>query len=165
MEQENLKTSEELKEIVEGFKREGKKIVFTNGCYDIIHKGHIYVLKRMSELGDIFIVAINSDESVRRFKGSGRPINNELDRAFVVGGIKGVDYVIIFDEDNPLELIKELKPDIHVKGGTGLFERMKEERELVEIYGGEMILLDLVEGYSSTDLIEKIKELKKDNLA
>jgi len=154
MEQENLKSLEELKEIVERLKAEGKKIVFTNGCYDIIHKGHVHILKRMAGLGDVFILGLNSDESVRKFKGEGRPINNELDRAFVVGGFKGVDYVVIFNEDSPLELIRELRPHVHVKGGAGLCERIREERELVESFGGEMVLLELVEGYSSTGVIE-----------
>jgi len=159
MEQNNLKSLEELKEIVERLREEGKKIVLTNGCYDIIHKGHVCMLQKMAKLGDVFIVAINSDESVRKFKGYPRPYNNEKDRAFVIGNIKKVDYVIIFNEDNPLEIIKVLKPEVHAKGGAGLCERIKEEKELVESYGGEMICLDLVDGYSSTDLIERIKRL------
>lgn len=164
MEQENLKTLEELKEIVEQVRKEGKTIVTTNGCFDIIHKGHIYILQKMAELGDVFIVGLNSDESVRKFKGYPRPFNNEKDRAFVVGGIKGVDYVVIFNEDNPLELLKELKPNVHVKGGAGICERIQQERELVESYGGEMVLLELVDGYSSSDLIERIKGLGEGKL-
>ncbi len=156
---EGVKTLEEMKEIVSRLKEESKKIVFTNGCYDIIHKGHVEILRKMSELGDVLIVGLNSDESVRKFKGFSRPINNELDRAFVVLGIKGVDYVVIFNEDNPLSLIRELKPDVHVKGGAGLLERVRDERELVEGYGGEMILLDLLEGYSSSEIIEEMKRL------
>ena len=158
MEQENLKTLEELKEIVKKARSEGKIIVTTNGCYDIIHKGHVHILKEIAKLGDVFIVAVNSDESVRKFKGYPRPFNNEKDRAFVTGHIKGVDYVTIFNEDNPLGVLRELKPDIHAKGGAGICGRIKEEKELVESYGGKMVLLELVDGYSSTDLVEKIKK-------
>lgn len=161
MQQDNLKTLGELKKIVEQARRENKKIVLTNGCYDIIHKGHIFILREMAKLGDIFIVAINSDESVRKFKGFPRPYNNEKDRAFVVGGIKGVDYVLIFNEDNPLEIIRILKPDVHVKGGAGLCERIRAERELVESYGGKMVCLELIDSYSSTDVVEKIKKYEK----
>ena len=161
MEQDNLKTLEELKEIVEQARKEGKNIVTTNGCYDIIHKGHIHILKEMSKLGDIFIVAINSDESVRKFKGFPKPYNNEKDRAFVIGHIKGVDYVIIFNDDNPLEILKTLKPEVHTKGGAGLCERIREEKELIEGYGGKMICLDLIEGYSTSDVIEKIKKFER----
>jgi len=157
----NLKGLEELKEIVEGLKKEGKKIVLTNGCYDIIHKGHVHILQEMAKLGDVFIVAINSDDSVRRFKGEDRPINSEKDRAFVMGHIKGVDYVVIFGEEDPFEVIRVLRPDVHVKGGAGICERIRAEKELVESYGGEMICLDLMERYSSTDVIERIKRLGK----
>jgi len=160
MDFENLKTLEELKEIVEGLKREGKKIVLTNGCYDIIHKGHIHILREMAKLGDVFIVAINSDDSVRKFKGYPRPYNNERDRASVVEGIKGVDYVLIFGEDDPLEVIRVLRPEVHVKGGAGICERVRAERELVESYGGEMVCLDLMEGYSSTDVVDRIRGLE-----
>lgn len=153
-----IKNLEELKEIVGLARSHGKRIVFTNGCYDIIHRGHIYILQEMARLGDILIVAINSDESVKKFKGDERPFNNEKDRALVVSGIKGVDYVIIFNEDSPLDLIKELKPEVHVKGGAGLCERIREERDLVEGYGGKMVLLELVDGYSSSNVIEKIKK-------
>ena len=151
-----LKTLAELKEIVEKARSEDKKVVLTNGCYDVIHRGHVQILSEMAGLGDVFIVALNSDESVRRFKGEGRPINNEVDRAFVLSGIKGVDYVLIFGEDNPLKIIEELKPDIHAKGGAGLFHRIKEEKRLVESYGGKMVLLELLEGYSSSKVIEEM---------
>ena len=152
-----LKNLDELKWIVFKARSEGKKVVITNGCYDVIHRGHVDILRKMAELGDVFIVALNSDVSVRRFKGLNRPVNNEEDRAFVVSGIKGVDYVVIFNEDNPLNLIGELKPDVLVKGGAGIGERIREERELVEGWGGKMILLDLIERYSSSDVIERMK--------
>ncbi len=154
-----IKNLEELKEIVELARSHGKKIVTTNGCYDIIHKGHVYILQEMAKLGDVFIVAINSDESVKKFKGDGRPFNNELDRALVVGGIKGVDYVIIFNQDSPLELLKQLKPDVHAKGGAGLCERINQEKELIESWGGKMVLLELIKGYSSSNVVDKIRQL------
>ncbi|MBT4165903.1 adenylyltransferase/cytidyltransferase family protein [archaeon] len=151
-----LKELNELKWIVLRARSIGKKVVMTNGCYDVIHRGHIDILRKMSEFGDVFIVALNSDSSVKKFKGEGRPINNEEDRAFVVSGIKGVDYVVIFEEDNPLKLLDELKPDFFVKGGAGIGERIRAEKEFVESYGGKMICLDLVEGYSSSDVIERL---------
>jgi len=151
-----LKNLEEIKEIILRARSEGKKVVMTNGCYDVIHRGHVEILRKMSFFGDVFIVALNSDVSVRRFKGLNRPVNNEKDRAFVVSGIKGVDYVVIFEEDNPLKLLDELKPDFLIKGGAGIDERIRMEKEFVENYGGKMICLDLIEGYSSSDVIEKL---------
>ena len=157
MEVNTLKTLVELKEIVEKAREEGKKIVTTNGCYDIIHKGHINILQRMASLGDIFIVCINSDASVKRFKGDDRPYNNEQDRAYVINSIKGVDYVIIFDEDSPLDILGVLKPHVHAKGGAGLCHRIKQERELIESWNGKMVCLELIDDFSSTNVIEKIK--------
>lgn len=154
---ENLKTLEELEDIVDSLKNKRKKIVFTNGCFDILHKGHVKILKEMKELGDVLIVALNSDSSVRNFKGEGRPINNEIDRAFVIGNIKGVDYVVIFDENDPLNILRRLKPDVHVKGGNPIPERVSMEKEIVESYGGKLICLDLVDGYSTTEIMERMK--------
>ena len=116
-----------------------------------------YHLKEMKELGDVLIVALNSDSSVRNFKGEGRPINNEIDRAFVIGNIKGVDYVVIFDENDPLNILRRLKPDVHVKGGNPIPERVSMEKEIVESYGGKLICLDLVDGYSTTEIMERMK--------
>lgn len=154
---ENLKSVEELRGIVERLKSEGMKIVFTNGCYDVIHRGHVDILGQASRLGDVLIVGLNSDCSVKRFKGESRPINSEEDRAHVVGSVKGVDYVVIFNEDTPLRLLGLLKPDVLVKGGNPLPERVVMEREFIEEYGGEVVLLGLVEGYSSSDVIRKME--------
>lgn len=153
-----LKKLDELEIIVENERKKGKKIVFTNGCYDVLHKGHRYILTEASKLGDIFIVALNSDISVKRLKGGDRPKNKELDRAYLVSGFKGVDYVIIFNEDDPLELLKKLKPDINVKGGAAIPERVEKEKEMMKEWGGEIVNLPLVEGYSTTGIIEKIRE-------
>ena len=134
-----LNNLEELKNILNT--REGKKIVFTNGCFDIIHRGHVEYLQKAKELGDILILGLNSDDSVRRLKGASRPINNETDRAIVLSALECIDYVVIFDEDTPLELIKFIQPDILVKG-----------RE----YAKQTVLIDFVNGYSTTNIIKKI---------
>ncbi len=154
---EKILPLDKLKKITGYHKEEGKTIVFTNGCYDVLHPGHIKTLKEASEYGDILVVAINSDRSVREFKGNGRPINNESDRAYTVGNINGVNYVTVFDEDDPLNLLTILKPDILVKGGNPILERVQEEKTLVESYGGKLVTLPLMEGYSTTETIKKIK--------
>jgi glycerol-3-phosphate cytidylyltransferase len=152
-----LKDLEKLTELVQEEKKKGKKIVFTNGCYDVLHRGHRYILTEASKYGDIFIVALNSDNSVKRLKGEDRPKNNELDRAYVVSGFKGVDYVIIFNEDEPLELLKKLKPDINIKGGSAIPGKVAKEKQIMDDYGGRIINLPLVEGYSTTRIIDEIK--------
>ena len=152
-----LKKLGELEEIVQEERERGKKIVFTNGCFDILHKGHRYLLTKAPEYGDVFIVALNSDKSVKKFKGDDRPRNNELDRAYVVSGFKGVDYVIIFDEDNPLNLLKTLKPDFNIKGGAAIPERVEKEKSIMDSYGGKIVNLPLIEGYSTTRVIEEIR--------
>lgn len=152
-----LKDINELEGIIQAEKAKGKKIVFTNGCFDVLHRGHRYILTEAAKYGDIFIVALNSDNSVRRLKGNDRPKNNELDRAYVVSGFKGVDYVIIFDDDTPLNILKRLKPDINIKGGAAIPERVEKEKEVMDGYGGKIINLALIEGYSTTKIIEDIK--------
>ena len=152
-----LKELEELTEIIQKEKKKGKRIVFTNGCYDVLHRGHRYILTEASKYGDIFIVALNSDDSIKKLKGDDRPKNKELDRAYVVSGFKGVDYVIIFNEDNPLELLKKLKPDINIKGGAAIPEKVEKEKQIMDDYGGKIINLPLVEGYSKTKIIDEIR--------
>ena len=144
-----LNNLEELKNILNA--REGKKIVFTNGCFDIIHRGHVEYLQKAKELGDILILGLNSDDSVRRLKGASRPINNETDRAIVLSALECIDYVVIFDEDTPLELIKFIKPDILVKGGD-----YKIEEVVGREYAKRTVLIDFVNGYSTTHIIKKI---------
>jgi len=151
---------DEASKIVEKLKKEGKKIVFTNGCFDILHVGHLRYLNEASECGDILIVGVNSDASVRRLKGPTRPINNEDDRAEMLCGLKAVDYAVIFTEDTPHNLIKKLKPNIHVKGGDYKKEDLPETK-VVEGYGGEVRILSLVDGKSTTNVVKKIKEGKK----
>ncbi len=138
------------------------KVVFTNGCFDLLHLGHVRYLKEAKNLGDILIVGVNSDESVKKLKGEGRPILPEEARAEIISSLSFVDYVVIFAEETPEKLISLLKPDIHVKGGDYKGKEIP-ERRIVESYGGKVVLVDLVEGYSTTSIIEKIKKrcLKK----
>lgn len=143
----------DLKDKIEAFKREGKRIVFTNGCFDIIHIGHIRYLKEAKSLGDILIVGLNSDDSVKRLKPS-RPINSEDERGEVLDSLKPVDYVVIFNEDTPYELIKFLEPDILVKGGDWRLEDVI-GRDIVK----ETHIISYVEGVSTTEIIRRI--LKK----
>ena len=133
-----------------------QKVVFTNGCFDIIHRGHVEYLEEAKSLGDILIIGLNSDESVRRLKGPSRPINNEEDRARVLLGLKSVDGVVAFKEDTPLELIKMVKPDVLVKGGDWKVEDIVGHEFVIE-GGGEVYSLPFREGCSTTNIIEKIR--------
>ncbi|MFP5457134.1 MAG: D-glycero-beta-D-manno-heptose 1-phosphate adenylyltransferase [Bacteriovoracia bacterium] len=133
----------------------GKKVVFTNGCFDILHRGHVTYLNEARKLGDALIVGLNSDASVRRLKGTSRPINSELDRKFVLQNLRCVDGVEIFEEDTPLELIKAIKPLVLVKGGDWKIDQIVGGREVVG-WGGEVMSLNFVDGYSTTSVIEKI---------
>lgn len=135
----------------------GKKIVFTNGCYDILHIGHLQYLKKASELGDIFIVGVNSDRSVRNIKGENRPILDETSRMNMLAEFDFIDYVVLFDEDTPYELIKKIKPHVLVKGGDYCIQDIV-GRDIVESYGGEVHVIPFVEGYSTTGIINKIKQ-------
>lgn len=134
-----------------------KKIVFTNGCFDILHVGHKRYLQKAAELGDLLIIGVNSDASVKRLKGPERPINNENDRAEILAAIGFVDNVVIFDEDTPYELIKDVQPDILVKGGDYKPEQVV-GRDIVQERGGELVLIPFVEGKSTTNIIKKIKK-------
>lgn len=132
-----------------------KKVVFTNGCFDLLHIGHVKYLQQARKLGDILVLGLNSDNSIRRLKGANRPLINQEERAHILAALDCIDYVIIFDEDTPLELIKELKPDILVKGGDYTPDGVV-GRDVVEEYGGRVELIDFVDGRSTTHLIEKI---------
>lgn len=143
---------------IENFRREhaNKKIVFTNGCFDIMHVGHIRYLQEAARLGDILIVGLNSDDSVKRLKGAERPVNSEPDRAEMMCALGVIDYVAIFEEDTPLELIKKIQPDILVKGGDYSGEYIVGTNE-VEARGGKLVLIPFVEGKSTSNIIKKIK--------
>ncbi len=133
------------------------KIVFTNGCFDILHVGHVDYLERARELGDFLVVGLNSDASVTRIKGSGRPVNLVQDRARVLAGLGCLDFILVFDQDTPYELIKVVRPHILVKGGDWTVDRIV-GRDIVESLGGKVLSLELKPGYSTTDIITRIKE-------
>lgn len=131
------------------------RLVFTNGCFDLLHRGHVDVLVRAREQGDRLLVGLNSDDSVRRLKGSERPLQPELDRAACLAGLECVDAVVVFGEDTPTQLIAALKPDVWVKGGDYQPEQLGGELEAVEAGGGRLVILPLVEGRSTSELLRK----------
>ena len=143
-----------LAKICENLTAQNQKIVMTNGCFDIIHPGHVYLLAESKKLGDVLIVAVNSDASVRRLKGDNRPINNQDDRLYVLSGLQSVDYVILFDEETPEKLICSILPDILVKGSD---YRNKEiaGRNCMEENEKRIILVDILPGKSTTNVIDK----------
>lgn len=151
-----LMSRENIDAEVRKLKAKGKKIVFTNGCFDIIHAGHVTYLMKAKRLADVLVVGMNSDDSVKRLKGDSRPINNEEDRAIVLAALKPVDFVTIFDEDTPYELVKALIPDIIVKGGDYTNGSVV-GGDIVTQNGGEVVIIPLVEGKSTTGIIEKVK--------
>lgn len=147
----------ELLDRLAALRSAGKRIVFTNGCYDILHPGHVDLLARTKALGDVLVLGLNSDESVKRQgKGDDRPVNPYPVRAFVLAHLESVDFVIRFDDDTPAQLIEAVQPDVLVKGGDWPVERIV-GRETVQRHGGEVVSLPLLEGYSTTALIEKIR--------
>jgi rfaE bifunctional protein nucleotidyltransferase chain/domain len=153
---------ETLGSILEEKRSAGQKIIFTNGCFDILHRGHIEYLSSASDLGDIFVVGLNSDKSVRRLKGESRPAVDEESRALTMASFEIVDYVVLFDEDTPSDLIRVIRPDYWVKGGDYQhFEELPEYRALMES-GGKVKLIPFLEGYSTTDIYKKIQgQVKK----
>ena len=154
---QKIHTREKLAKIVRHAQKEGKKVVTTNGCFDVLHVGHVRYLQGARKLGDMLVIAINSDTSVRALKGELRPLVPEDERAEMLAALECVDYVTIFSELDPIALLLELKPDIHVKGGDYKLEQLI-ERETVESYGGKVIVGFNVPGKSTTDLIKAIVE-------
>ena len=144
----------------EDLRQRGKQVVFTNGCFDIIHAGHVRYLTTAKNFGDILIVGLNTDESVKRLKGANRPINNQEDRAEVLLGLKAVDHVIFFGEQTAENLIAEVKPAVYVKGGDYTLETLPEAK-IVQKYGGRVELVNLVAGRSTSNVIEKILEAEQ----
>jgi rfaE bifunctional protein nucleotidyltransferase chain/domain len=138
-------------------KRNGRRVVFTNGCFDLLHPGHIRCLQQARELGDVLVVGINSDSSVRQLKGEGRPLLRELERAEILAAIESVDAVVIFDELTPREVIARLLPDVLVKGGDWAGDQIV-GREEVEAAGGRVVSAAVVPGYSTTEIVRKIRE-------
>jgi len=150
-----VKSLEEIKSICVALKADNKKVVFTNGCFDLIHAGHIDYLNKAKALGDVLIVGLNSDDSVKRIKGDKRPIINEDERAEVISNIKPVDYVVLFDEDAPIELIKELVPDILIKGADWKIDEIV-GAEKVLTNGGEVKTIKFVNDQSTSKIIDLI---------
>ena len=147
----------EAKKIIGKWRNDKKIIVFTNGCFDIIHRGHVEYLHEAKLLGDILIVGLNSDASVKRLKGEPRPYQDEQDRAAILNVMKMVDVVVIFDEDTPLELICEIKPDVLVKGGDYNSQSIVGAKE-VESWGGSVKTIPFIKGYGTSKLVGKILE-------
>ena len=153
---DRIYTLADLLEKRSGWRAEGKTVVFTNGCYDLLHSGHIRLLERARSLGDILILALNSDSSVRRLKGPGRPLVPEMERAELASAIAAIDCVTFFEEDTPRKLIAALLPDILVKGAD--WSHFVAGREEVEAAGGKVVTLALEAGYSTTHLVELIQK-------
>lgn len=149
-------TRNNLNQVISNIKAAGKTLVFTNGCFDILHVGHVRYLAAARELGDCLIVGLNSDDSVRCLKGPTRPINNQDDRAEVLAALSSVDYVVVFGERTAESLIAEIKPDIYIKGGDYRVEELPEAK-IVKQYGGCIELIPEVPGRSSSNVIKKIK--------
>ncbi len=144
-----------LADTAQSWHRSGKKIVFTNGCFDILHIGHVRYLHHARTLGDLLIVGINSDHSVSRLKGPTRPINSEGDRAEMLAALASVDAVTIFPEDTPIETIELIKPTIHVKGGDYTVDSLPEAK-IVHAYGGKVVILPFTDERSTSQIIQKI---------
>lgn len=147
-------TPQEGRAFRDRLRAEGKHLVFTNGCFDILHRGHVTYLEFARAQGDALIVGLNSDASVRRSKGPSRPINPEDDRAFVLAGLRAVDGIVIFDEDEPKDLIAQILPDVLVKGKD--WAHYVSGRDIVEANGGRVVLADMVEGRSTTNTIDRV---------
>jgi len=145
----------EISTIVANAKGDGKKVVFTNGCFDILHRGHLHLLREAKKLGNILVVALNSDNSVGKIKGMGRPIVPESERAELIAALEMVDYVTLFDESDPYNVIRELKPDVLVKGGDWGKNNIV-GTEIVEQNGGRVAVIPYLKGYSTTQIIERM---------
>jgi rfaE bifunctional protein nucleotidyltransferase chain/domain len=154
---EKIVSSFELSSKLQGWRSENKRIVFTNGCFDLLHAGHIAYLTDAAALGDVLILGLNSDHSVQRIKGPERPVNNEVTRSTVLAGMFFIDAIVFFDQDTPLELIKTVLPDVLVKGGDYEIKDIVGATETLE-NGGEVKVLTFLPGYSSTAIIEKIRK-------
>ena len=152
-----LVSLEELLEVLQEERKKGKRVVFTNGCFDIIHAGHVDYLRKAKSLGDILVVGLNSDESIRRIKGEKRPIIPQRMRAEVLSSLKPVDYVVIFEEDTPENLIKAIRPEVLVKGGDWELSKVV-GKDFVESYGGKVLTIPFTYEISTTKIINTILE-------
>ena len=152
-----LIADEHIEEFCNILRAGGKRIVFTNGCFDILHAGHVRYLDKARSFGDCLVLGLNTDASVRSNKGPSRPINSELDRAKVVGALRAVDYVVLFGEQTAEALIAKVKPDVYVKGGDYTLDTLPEAK-IVQSYGGHVEFVQMVAGRSTTNIIDKISQ-------
>ncbi|OGQ03992.1 MAG: glycerol-3-phosphate cytidylyltransferase [Deltaproteobacteria bacterium RBG_19FT_COMBO_46_12] len=152
---QKIKERKDLTRIIKNLKTRGKRIIFTNGCFDLLHVGHVRYLEEAKALGDVLVIGVNSDSSVRKIKGPGRPILPVEERVEILSGLGCVDYVAVFDELDPLKLITSLQPNVLAKGGDWTKEQIA-GGEVVEKSGGEVIIIPLVQGVSTSNLIETI---------
>lgn len=148
---------EDLRALIDRIHHAGKTVVTTNGCFDILHVGHVRYLEKTKTFGDYLIVLLNSDKSVKSIKGPSRPVNNEMDRAEILSALRCVDYVVLFDEDSPRNLLDEMKPDVYTKGADYTMETLP-EADIMKKNGTRVEFIDFVEGKSTTKTIEKMKE-------
>lgn len=155
-----IKTLSALRRIRGQLKRSRKKVVFTNGCFDILHRGHVTYLMKARSFGDVLVVGVNTDQSIQKIKGPSRPINPEDDRAIVLAALACVDYVVLFNEQTPLRLIEALKPDVLVKGSDWALKDIV-GKDVLETYGGKVRRVSLVKGRSTTNTIQKMKSKRK----
>ena len=153
---EKLVKEDEINALIKKLRSENKTIVFTNGCFDILHAGHVRYLKESKSKGDVLIVGLNSDSSIKKIKGESRPINNEQDRTEVLSALENVNYIIVFNETTPVKLLDKIKPDIYTKGADYTIETLPEADTAIK-NGGSVEFINLVEGKSTTKIIDKIK--------
>jgi rfaE bifunctional protein nucleotidyltransferase chain/domain len=153
---DKVKTLDELKTLRAAARKNGRIVVFTNGCFDLLHRGHIYLLRQAKALGDLLVVAINSDQSVAAIKGPGRPILAEIDRLELIASMEMVNYVLLFDAPDPYSIISLLRPDILVKGGDWSAEEVV-GADVVQKDGGRVVVVPYLQGFSTTEIIAKIR--------
>ena len=153
-----IRDLKDLKALCLSYESSNKKVVMTNGCFDILHAGHTYILEESKKLGDILIVALNSDSSIKKIKSKDRPIVSELDRAYVLSCLSSVDHIILFDNESPEEIICEILPEILIKGSDYNGKKVAGEDCLIR-NGKKVVLIDLIEGKSSTSIIDKVLKL------
>lgn len=155
--EKKIMSIDQAKSLMHAWKITGKTVSFTNGCFDILHPGHLFSIAEAAKEADILIVGLNSDASIKRLKGPDRPINNTTSRALIIANLAMVDAVIVFDEDTPYELISQILPDVLVKGGDYTIDSIVGAKEVIA-NGGKVIINPIVEGFSTTNIIEKIKK-------
>ncbi|WP_018476435.1 D-glycero-beta-D-manno-heptose 1-phosphate adenylyltransferase [Pontibacter roseus] len=157
---DKIYTLPQLRQQLQAWRAQGQKVVFTNGCFDLLHLGHVDYLEKSRQLGDKLVLGLNTDASISRIKGPNRPLQDEMSRARVMASLLFVDAVVLFDEDTPLELIKALQPDILVKGDDYSIENIVGQ-DVVTARGGEVRTVPLVKGYSTTNIVKKIENQNK----